>query len=283
MATERRYFWLKLKEDFFTSKWIKKLRNMAGGDTYLIIFLKLQLLAMKSEGTIPFDHLEDTMADELALDLDESADNVRAVLAFLLSCGLAETDNEASDIYMPCAMENVGCESSAASRMRKMRQRNNVTPLLRGRYGEIEIEKDIDQDIDQDRDRDKGDGGDGGDPDKQEKISRDRNEILNAADTAGFPKNQWTKNSIVDLFMKYGKENVMAGIAACVRQSVIKISYLQRCCENLAAGIGKPKAWNQSSPPGRKWERDNSGAQEEAMEQMREMIRASRTERSETA
>ena len=145
MSSGKRYFWLKLKEDFFSSKRIKKLRNMAGGDTYLIIYLKLQLKAMKQDGIIRFDHLEQNIADELALDLDENPDDVAATLIYLTSCGLAESsDNE--QFYFPYAVENVGSESSAAERMRKMRERNNVTPLLRDSYGEIEKEIEIDTD-----------------------------------------------------------------------------------------------------------------------------------------
>ena len=41
MANEKRYYWLKFREDFFESKRIKRLRRMAGGDTYLIIYLKM--------------------------------------------------------------------------------------------------------------------------------------------------------------------------------------------------------------------------------------------------
>lgn len=143
VSSGKRYFWLKLKEDFFSSKRIKKLRNMAGGDTYLIIYLKLQLKAMKQDGIIKFDHLEQNIADELALDLDENPDDVAATLIYLTSCGLAESsDNE--QFYFPYAVENVGSETSAAERMRKMRERNIVTPLLRDSYGEIEKEIEID-------------------------------------------------------------------------------------------------------------------------------------------
>ena len=49
MAEGKRYYWLKLKDDLFTSIRIKKLRRMAGGDTYLIIYLKLQLKAIKND------------------------------------------------------------------------------------------------------------------------------------------------------------------------------------------------------------------------------------------
>lgn len=138
----KRYFWLKLKDDFFTSKRIKKLRKLAGGDTYTIIYLKMQLKALKTDGVLKWSGLEDNFADELALDLDESPDNVRITLQYLLSCGLIETSDDIS-FFLPYAVENVGSETAAAQRMRDMRGRNNVTPALRDRYGEIEIEKDI--------------------------------------------------------------------------------------------------------------------------------------------
>ena len=47
MAENRRYYWLKLKEDFFIDKRIKRLRRISGGDTYTIIYLKLLLLSLK--------------------------------------------------------------------------------------------------------------------------------------------------------------------------------------------------------------------------------------------
>lgn len=39
MATNKRYYWIKLKEEFFTDKRIKRLRRISGGDTYTIIYL----------------------------------------------------------------------------------------------------------------------------------------------------------------------------------------------------------------------------------------------------
>ena len=91
---------------------------MAGGDTYLIIYLKLQLKAMKTDGIIQFDHLEDNIMDELALDLDEKPDDVAATLIYLTHCGLAETSDQES-FYFPYAVENVGSENSSAARVRE--------------------------------------------------------------------------------------------------------------------------------------------------------------------
>ena len=158
MAEGKRYYWLKLKDDFFTSKRIKKLRNMAGGDTYTIIYLKMQLLAMKSDGIIRWSGLEESFADELALDLDEKPDDVSVTLLYLLNTGLAETQDNIS-FFFPYAIENTGSEGASAQRVREFRDRQalqcNVQPLQSNACvtqvkqmcnGEKEIEKDIEID-----------------------------------------------------------------------------------------------------------------------------------------
>lgn len=145
----KRYYWLKLQDGFFSSKRIKKLRKMAGGDTFTIIYLKMQLLAMKTDGYLRWSGLEDDFASELALDLDEDPDNVKLTLAYLINCGLVETSDNIT-FFLPWAVENTGSETSAAKRMRDMRERNNVTPLLRDSYGEKEIEKEKEIEIEQD-------------------------------------------------------------------------------------------------------------------------------------
>ena len=150
MAEGKRYFWLKLYDDFFGSLRIKKLRRMAGGDTYVIIYLKMQLKAMKHDGVLQFKGVEKDIVDELALDLDEEPDNVRVTIAYLLSCGLAES-SDSIDLFLPFAVANVGSETAAAERMRKMRERNNVTPQLRSSYGEIEKETEIEPEIEKRR------------------------------------------------------------------------------------------------------------------------------------
>jgi len=83
MAANKKFYWLKLKNDFFNQKEIKKLRRIAGGDTYTIIYLKMQLLSLKDDGKIYFDGIEDTFAEELALEIDEDPKNVEVTLLFL--------------------------------------------------------------------------------------------------------------------------------------------------------------------------------------------------------
>ena len=145
MAEPKRYFWLKLHKDFFQRKEIKRLRKIAGGDTYTIIYLKMLLRSIMSDGKLYFDGLEDDFASELALDLDEKEENVQITVQYLLKSGLLEMCSD-EEYYLPDTKDSTGCETAAASRMRKCRakkeqlERNNVTPKLQNGYGEIELE-----------------------------------------------------------------------------------------------------------------------------------------------
>ncbi len=120
MATEKRYFWLKLKDDIFSSRRIKKLRSMENGDTLFVIYLKLQLIAMKCEGLLTYTGLEESFEEELALDLDEDVELVKSTLDFLLKYELAERISD-TEILLPWALANTGSEGASAERMRNKR------------------------------------------------------------------------------------------------------------------------------------------------------------------
>ena len=158
MADGKRYYWLRLHDDFFGSFRIKKLRKMAGGDTYVIIYLKMQLKAMKTDGFLKYRGLGTDFVDELAIDIDEEPDDVRVTLLYLLSCGLAET-NDQNTFFFPYSVENTGSETSSAQRVREFRQRQalqcntDVTQMKQICNGEIEIEKDIEIDIEKEKKR----------------------------------------------------------------------------------------------------------------------------------
>lgn len=132
---EKRLYWLKLKEGFFTDKVMKKLRRMAGGDTYTIIYLKLLLLGLRNGGKLYFDHVEDSFADELALEIDEDSENVRFCILYLQKTGLVEEVAE-NELFLTETPELTYSESQSAARMRKMRAAKAshcdapVTPVL---------------------------------------------------------------------------------------------------------------------------------------------------------
>lgn len=171
----KRYYWLKLPEDFFRQKAIKKLRRIAGGDTYTVIYLKMLLLALKQEGKLFFEGVEDDFCDELALDLDEEPDNVKITIQFLIAQGLMQesTDNE---YILPECTNLTGSEDPSAARVRAYRSRKalqcnaDVTECnaaVTSCNTEKEIEKEKETEIETDTEKSK----------EKKKNTEDRREV----------------------------------------------------------------------------------------------------------
>jgi len=118
--TNKRYYWLKLPEDFFRQKEIKQLRKLSAGDVYTIIYLKMLLRSLKDNGKLYFDGIEDDFASELALDIDEGVEDVRLTVTYLMAKGLLVQNTE--DEYKLSASDAMtGSESYSAERMRRHR------------------------------------------------------------------------------------------------------------------------------------------------------------------
>lgn len=124
----KQYYWLKLKTNFFDTKEMRKLRKIAGGDTYTIIYLKLLLLSIKSDGKIEFEGIEKTFAEELSLIMDEEAENIKITIAFLASIGLIE-ESSPNLFFFPEAIEMTGSECESAPRARKCRANKAIYAL----------------------------------------------------------------------------------------------------------------------------------------------------------
>ena len=107
----KKYYWLKLDRHFFGNARIKKLRRLAGGDTYTIIYLKLMLLSIEFDGLLVFEGIEETFEKEMALKLEEDEENVSITINYLKYQGLLEEKGE--DGFLPEAASSIGCESKS--------------------------------------------------------------------------------------------------------------------------------------------------------------------------
>lgn len=125
---EKKYYWLKLTEQFFKDKPIKKLRKIAGGDTYTIIYLKMLLRAITQGNKLYFEGVENDFVEELALDLDEDEENVSVTIAYLKGKGLLKLVGEDEMLLLQCD-EMVGSETDAARRKRLQRERERMKEL----------------------------------------------------------------------------------------------------------------------------------------------------------
>lgn len=153
MGEYKKFYWLKLKDDFFRNKEIKKLRKIAGGDTYTIIYLKMQLLSLKNGGRLIYDGVESSFAEEMALELDENIDDIKLTLAFLQSNNLIE-QVDSDEYFLNRVPETIGGETDAAKRMRESRMRKSVTllqPVTNGYTERREKKKEKEKEIELDK------------------------------------------------------------------------------------------------------------------------------------
>lgn len=121
MAESKRYYWLKLPEDFFRNRLVRKLKRLPGGDSFVVIYLELLLSSLNTGGHIPICGCEASMEEELALVIDEDEDNVKVTVQYLKQYGLLI--ESADEVVLPQVEEWAISEGLSAERNRRYRER----------------------------------------------------------------------------------------------------------------------------------------------------------------
>lgn len=119
---KKRFWWLKLKEGYFNSDGMRRLRKQAGGEVFTIIYLKMQLASLRTDGVLSYNGYDETFAKEIAFAINEDVDNVANAIAILRRYKLVEDITDTS-FFMPEAVANTGSESDSAERVRRLRER----------------------------------------------------------------------------------------------------------------------------------------------------------------
>ena len=153
MSDNKKYYYLRLKDNFFDSDELKILESMKDGYLYSNILLKLYLRSLKNDGKLVVNERIPYSADMLASVTGHQVGTIKQALSVFKDLGLIDVlDNGA--IYMLDIQNFIGKGSSEADRKREYRQRietdrTNVQTNLRQiseKYPpeiEIELEKDI--------------------------------------------------------------------------------------------------------------------------------------------
>ncbi|WP_449450152.1 phage replisome organizer N-terminal domain-containing protein [Streptococcus suis] len=146
MADNKKYYYLKLKDNFFESDEAIILESMPDGYIYSNILLKLYLRSLKNNGLLMFNDLIPYNAQMLATITRHHVGVIEKAIQIFQQLRLIEIlDNGA--IYMTNIQNFVGQSSTNADRMRESRRQ---LQMLNECAPEIEIEKDIKLDIDLD-------------------------------------------------------------------------------------------------------------------------------------
>lgn len=150
MADIKKYYYLKLKDNFYDSEQMLILQNMQDGYLYSDILMKLYLRSLKSEGKLLFNNMIPYTPQVLAQVVRHQVGTVEKALQVFQKLGLIEVlDNGV--IFMLDIQNFIGESSTEADRVRKYRnaikleklKSTNVVQMYDKCTPEIDIDIDI--------------------------------------------------------------------------------------------------------------------------------------------
>ena len=144
MADNKKYYYMRLKENFFDSSEISLLESMPDGYLYSNILLKLYLRSLRGEGRLAINNIPYS-PEMIATVTHHPVETVKKALDIFQKLGLIEI-LDSGVIYMLNIQEFIGESSTEADRIRAYRQRiaqEKRVQMYDKRTPEIEIELEI--------------------------------------------------------------------------------------------------------------------------------------------
>lgn len=145
----KKYYWLKLKNDFFKRHDIKIIESMENGKDYVLFYLKLLCESVDHDGSLRFSETIPYDEKMLATITGTNIDIVRSAMKVFTSLQMVEILDDQT-IFMNEVEKMIGGESESAERVRRHRalkaQPLHCNALVTKCNTEIDKDKDIDKD-----------------------------------------------------------------------------------------------------------------------------------------
>ena len=161
MSDNRKYYYLKLKENYFDDDSIVLLESMQDGVLYSNILLKLYLKSLKHGGRLQLDEDIPYTAQMIATITRQQIGTVERALQIFLKLGLVEV-LDSGTFYMSNIELLIGQSSTEAERKRAARLQNKALSAPRTNGGHLsdirppEIEIELEKEIERKREIEKG-------------------------------------------------------------------------------------------------------------------------------
>ena len=148
---DKKYYWLKLKRDFFKRHDIRIIEEMPNGKEYLLFYLKLLVESIDHEGELRFSDTIPYNEQMLSVITNTNIDVVRSAMKLFVELKMIEVQDDAT-IYMAEVNKMIGSETKWAEYKRKPKVQapsvpllENIQPMSKKCPTEKEIEKEIDK------------------------------------------------------------------------------------------------------------------------------------------
>ena len=147
----KKFYWLKLKRDFFKRHDIRIIESMPNGKDYILFYLKLLLESIDHEGELRFSDAIPYNEQMLSVITDTNIDIVRAAMKLFVDLKMLEVMDDQT-IYMMEVEKLIGSETKWAEKKRVQRQKEDNVPKLSPKCP-TEIEKEKEKEKEKDKDK----------------------------------------------------------------------------------------------------------------------------------
>ena len=146
MSENKKYFYLKLKDCFFSSEEMMMLESLPDGLVYQNIYLRMCLLSLKNDGALTFKNMMPYDLQMLSTVIRIDIAKMKMAVELFEKLGLVtKTDNEV--LFMSDIQALIGKSSTEAERIANYRKRiagcTKSVQMLQDCTPKIEIEKEI--------------------------------------------------------------------------------------------------------------------------------------------
>ena len=129
MAENGKFYWLKLKRDFFKRHDIRIIEEMPNGKDYILFYLKLLLESIDHEGSLRFSDTIPYNEQMLAVVTNTNIDIVRSAMKLFIELNMMSVFDDQT-IYMNEVDKLIGSETKWAEKKRLQRAKEDNVPLL---------------------------------------------------------------------------------------------------------------------------------------------------------
>ena len=119
---DKKYYWLKLKRDFFKRHDIQIIEAMPNGKDYILFYLKLLCESVDHEGSLRFNEKVPYNLEMLSTITRTNIDVVRSAVKLFSDLGMMEIWDDGT-YYMSEVERLIGCESEWAAKKRVYREK----------------------------------------------------------------------------------------------------------------------------------------------------------------
>ena len=147
---DKKYYWLKLKRDFFKRHDVRIIEELPNGKDYLLFYLKLLVESIDHEGALRFSDAVPYNEQMLSVITNTNVDVVRSAMKLFIELKMIEVLDDAT-IYMTEVNKLIGSESWSAERVRRYRDKQKLLQCnadVTSCNEEKEIEKETDKEKD---------------------------------------------------------------------------------------------------------------------------------------